>query len=183
MKRLIVPTLACIFGAALLGLLAYGVAHQSPSRTLDEEVKRHGSAALPEATHSLPVLKGSASASLASYRGEVVVLNFWASWCEPCQQEAPLLEHAQRELQAHGATILGVTYEDNTSDSLSFVHQYHLTYPNLRDVTGTFARSFGTDQLPESFLIDRNGRIVKISRGEIDGPWLQSAVKLAEEPS
>jgi len=110
----------------------------------------------------------------------VVVLNFWASWCEPCEMEAPLLEQAQNQLERHNGTVLGVTYLDASPDSLAFVHRYHLTYPNLRDNEGTFAHSYGTDQLPESFIIDRQGQIVAISRGEIGQSFLDRAVTLAQ---
>ncbi|HSZ69384.1 MAG TPA: TlpA disulfide reductase family protein [Solirubrobacteraceae bacterium] len=180
MKRLIVPTLATVFGAALLALLVYGVSHQAPSRTLDEAVRSGHYRAAPEAERSLPALTGGYGEPLAAYAGKVVLLNFWASWCAPCEQEAPLLERAQRELERHGATVLGVTYKDITSDSLEFVHRYHLTYPTLRDPTGDFAQAYGTDQLPESFVIDRSGKVVAISRGEVDEAFLQEAVKLAE---
>ena len=86
------------------------------------------------------MLGASTSQALASLRGKVVVLNFWASWCEPCQTEAPLLEHAQGQLARHGATVLGVTYQDTAPDSEGFVRRYHLTYPELRDVTSEFAQ-------------------------------------------
>ena len=76
--------------------------------------------------------------------------------------------------------MLGVTYLDATPDSRSFVRRYHLSYPNLRDNTGSFAHSYGTDQLPESFVIDRQGRIVAISRGEIDQGFLNHALALAQ---
>jgi len=78
------------------------------------------------------------------------------------------------------ATVLGVTYRDTSPDSQSFVRQYHLTYPNLRDTTGEFAHSYGTDELPESFVIDRHGHIVAIRRGEIDQTFLNQAIALAE---
>jgi cytochrome c biogenesis protein CcmG/thiol:disulfide interchange protein DsbE len=94
--------------------------------------------------------------------------------------EAPLLESAQRRLEAHDATVLGVTYLDASPDSEGFVHRYHLTYTNLRDNTGAFAHSYGTDQLPESFVINRQGRIIAISRGEIDQAFVNHAVALAE---
>jgi len=178
---MIVPTLACLFAAALLGLLVYGVANQSPSRTLDEAVRTGHWPPAPEARRSLPVLDGDGSESLASYAGKVVILNFWASWCEPCQHEAPLLERAQHTLVAHHATVLGVTYEDNTSDSRSFAHRYGLTYPNLRDVDGEFAHSYGTDQLPETFVIDRRGQVVAISRGEVTSRFLAHAIGVADE--
>jgi cytochrome c biogenesis protein CcmG, thiol:disulfide interchange protein DsbE len=184
-KRLIVPALASLFAIALLGLLVYGVAHQSPSRSLDEDLAHGHPPRAPEATRPLPVLTGGsegphAGHSLAAYRGKVVILNFWASWCPPCHAEAPEMEQAQRELQRYGGTVLGVTYKDITYESLEFVHQYHLTYPNLRDFTGSFAQSYGTDQLPESFVINRSGRIVEISRGEVEKPFLQFAVRLAK---
>jgi cytochrome c biogenesis protein CcmG/thiol:disulfide interchange protein DsbE len=167
-------------GAALIGLLIYGVSAQSTNRSLDQLVHLREYPPAPDAGRSLPVLDGSARSSLASLKGKVVVLNFWASWCEPCQVEAPLLEHAQSALERHDATVLGVTYLDASPDSQRFVHQYHLTYPNLRDNSGTFAHSYGTDQLPESFVIDRRGRIVMISRGEIEQSFLNRAIALAQ---
>ena len=169
-------------GACLIGLLIYGISAQSASRTLDERVDEGKRPRAPDETRSLPVLSGSSAvhSTLAAFRGKVVVLNFWASWCEPCQVEAPLLERAQRSLERHDATVLGVTYLDASPDSLSFVHHYRLTYPNLRDDTGTFAHSYGTDQLPESFVIDRQGHVAAISRGEIDQAFLNRAIALAE---
>jgi cytochrome c biogenesis protein CcmG/thiol:disulfide interchange protein DsbE len=181
-RRRALPILASLAGACLIGLLIYGVSAQSVNRTLDDLVAQGQRPQAPDAERSLPVLSGSgvAAATLASFRGKVVVLNFWASWCEPCQVEAPLLEHAQTRLERHDATVLGVTYLDASPDSRGFVRRYHLTYPNLRDNSGVFAHSYGTDQLPESFVIDRQGRIVAISRGEIDQAFLNRAIALAE---
>jgi peroxiredoxin len=73
-----------------------------------------------------------------------------------------------------------VTYKDASPDSLSFVRRYRITYPNLRDASGEFAHSYGTNELPESFVIDRYGHIVAISRGEASEGFLQRAVSLAE---
>jgi cytochrome c biogenesis protein CcmG/thiol:disulfide interchange protein DsbE len=174
-----VPILASLAGAALIALLLYGVSTQSANRTLDEQVARHVYPMAPDATRQLPVLGADTSRTLASLRGKVVVLNFWASWCEPCQTEAPLLEHAQGQLERHGATVLGVTYQDNAPDSEGFVRRYHLTYPVLRDVTSEFAGSYGTHQVPESFIINRQGRVVAISRGEIEQGFVNQALALA----
>ncbi len=179
MRRRVLPIFACIVGACVVALLIYGVSAQSPNRTLDELVARGRYPLAPDATRSLPVLGASGQRSLASLRGKVVVLNFWASWCEPCQMEAPLLERAQSGLERHNGTVLGVTYLDASPDSEGFVRRYHLTYPNLRDATGDFAHSYGTDQLPESFIINRQGRIVAISRGEIEQSFVNRALALA----
>jgi cytochrome c biogenesis protein CcmG/thiol:disulfide interchange protein DsbE len=179
-RRLALPILATLAGAALLGLLVYGVSRQAASRTLDESVAIGSRPAAPSAERSLPRLLGSGEGSLAAYRGRVVVLNFWASWCVPCQSEAPLLEHAQRELERHGGTVLGVSYLDASPDALKFVHENRLTYPDLRDVDGSFAHAYGTDQLPETFVLDRQGRIVAIRRGQVEAPFLTKALRLAE---
>lgn len=186
----LLPILVGLAGACLIGLLVYGVTTQGASRTLDEAVAKGQHPPAPQAGRTLPVLSGGASDaagtvgdSLAAYRGKVVVLNFWASWCVPCQTEAPLLERAQSRLQAHNGTVLGVTYLDASSDSQGFVRDHRITYPNLRDTTGEFAHAYGTDQLPESFVIDRNGGVVAVSRGEIGQAFLNDAIKLAEGSS
>jgi cytochrome c biogenesis protein CcmG/thiol:disulfide interchange protein DsbE len=174
------PILASLAGACLVGLLIYGVTTQSASRTLDELVARGQHPPAPSATRTLPILGSGGIRSLASLRGKVVVLNFWASWCEPCQVEAPLLERAQSRLERHGATVLGVTYLDASPDSQAFVRRFHLSYPNLRDNNGAFAHAYGTDQLPESFIIDRRGDVVALSRGEIGEAFVNRALTLAE---
>jgi cytochrome c biogenesis protein CcmG, thiol:disulfide interchange protein DsbE len=179
-RRSHLPALAVLAGAALIGLLVYGVSAQSANRTLDEQIARHGSPTAPRATLELPVLAHAGRQSLASYRGEVVVLNFWASWCEPCQTEAPLLERAQRELERHRGTVLGVTFQDASSDSESFVRHFGLTYPSLRDTTEALAQAYGTKQVPETFVIDRLGHVAAISRGEVDEAFLRRAERLAE---
>jgi cytochrome c biogenesis protein CcmG/thiol:disulfide interchange protein DsbE len=179
-RRRLLPVFASLAGACLIGLLIYGVAAQSANRTLDQQVAEQHYPEAPEASRTLPLLRGGGRASLGSFRGRVLVLNFWASWCEPCQVEAPLLERAQSLLERHRGTVLGVTYLDASPDSQSFVRRYHLTYPNLRDTEGAFAHSYGTNQLPETFVLDRRGRIVAISRGEIDQAFVNRALALAE---
>ncbi len=180
MRRRLLPIVASLAGACVIGLLVYGVTAKSASRTLDERVAHGERPPAPDASRSLPILGGHGESSLASLKGKVVVLNFWASWCEPCQVEAPLLERAQARLRRAGGTVLGVTYLDATPDSLSFVRRFHLSYPNLRDNDGVFAHSYGTDQLPESFVIDRNGDVTAVSRGEIGQAFVDRAIALAQ---
>lgn len=175
------PIVALLVGGALVGLLVYGVSTQAANRTLDDALALHQTPPAPESGRLLPVLAGGGMRSLRSYRGRVVLLNFWASWCPPCQHEAPALERVQRKLERHNATVLGVTYEDATPDSQSFVRRYGLTYPSLRDVSGEFAHSYGTEALPESFLLNPQGRVVAIERGEASPAFLARAVALAEK--
>jgi cytochrome c biogenesis protein CcmG/thiol:disulfide interchange protein DsbE len=179
-RRRALPIFVTLAGACVVALLIYGVSMPSSNRTLDELVARKQYPPAPDATQQLPVLGSRGRSSLAALHGKVVVLNFWASWCEPCQQEAPLLERAQHSLEDHNATVLGVTYLDASPDSEGFVRRYRLTYASLRDNTGAFAHSYGTDQLPESFVINRQGHIVAISRGQIDQAFLNHAIALAE---
>jgi cytochrome c biogenesis protein CcmG/thiol:disulfide interchange protein DsbE len=174
------PVLVGLAGVALVGLLVYGVLALSPARTLDEAVEHGQRPVAPSARTQMPLLSGAGARSLVSYRGRVVVLNFWASWCTPCQEEAPILERAQHALLPRGGTVLGVTFRDSSPDSLSFVKHYRIAYPNLRDTTGEFAQAYGTTQIPETFVIDRYGHIVAISRGEIQEMWLNHAIALAE---
>jgi len=175
------PILISLAGALVIGLLVYGISTRSASRSLDTSVHEGRHPTAPDASRSLPVLGGSGVGSLAAQRGKVVLLNFWASWCVPCEAEAPLLQSSQAKLQRDRATVLGVTYLDASPDSEAFVRRYHLTYPNLRDNdNGDFAHAYGTDQLPESFIVDRQGHIVAISRGEIEQNFVDKAIRLAE---
>jgi cytochrome c biogenesis protein CcmG/thiol:disulfide interchange protein DsbE len=178
-KRLLLPALVSLGSACLVALLIYGVIHQAASRTLDQQVADRRFPRAPGLTRSLPLLGGKGRVSVASFTGKVVVLNFWASWCAPCRAEAPLLQRAQGQLQAAAATILGVSYLDASPDAESFVRRFRLSFPELRDGNGDFAHSYGTDRLPESFILDRAGRIVAISRGEIGERFLQRALALA----
>ena len=104
------------------------------------------------------------------------MLNVFASWCEPCQGEAPLLSAEQRRLVRHGATLLGVTYLDNSIASEQFAQRYHINYPVLRDVSGNFVRSFGTTGVPETFVINRQGRIQALQRFPVTGKWFSQVL-------
>jgi cytochrome c biogenesis protein CcmG/thiol:disulfide interchange protein DsbE len=184
MKRSAVPSVALVVAAALVALLVYGVAVKGTDTTLDDAVKRGELPLAPAAAMTLPRLGAAGKASLAQYRGKVVVLNFWASWCPPCQDEAPVLQRAQKSLAADGAgTVLGATYNDASLKSLDFVREHGLTYPNLRDIGTSLAKEYGTRNLPETFVLDRRGRIVAISRGEVQQDFMDRALAKARASS
>ncbi|HEY8584945.1 MAG TPA: TlpA disulfide reductase family protein [Capillimicrobium sp.] len=179
MRRTAVPLVAILAVAALVGLLVYGVASKSEDTTIQDAVASGERPPAPVA--ELPVLgDDGATGSLADYRGEVVILNFWASWCAPCEAEAPELERAQRRLEREGAgTVLGVTYHDASRDALEFIDEHGLTYPSLRDVEGDLTKEYGTRALPETFVIDADGRIVDLMKGTVTREFLDQAIDRA----
>lgn len=170
------PGLAIVAAAALLALLAFGVAGQGTNTSIDAALAHGTHPPVPEDHMSLPVLGSSRTEQIADYRGKLVVLNVFASWCQPCKSEAPILERAQHELAQHDGTVLGVTYLDNSSDSEQFVRREHITYPVVRDISDNFVHSFGTTGVPETFVIDRQGRIAAVRRFQLTGDWLQKTI-------
>jgi cytochrome c biogenesis protein CcmG/thiol:disulfide interchange protein DsbE len=176
MRRFVLPGLIAVAAVALLALLTFGVALQTDTSSIDSRVAQGKFPTAPNAHMSLPVLGSSASRTLADFRGKVVVLNVFASWCQPCASEAPLLAREQPVLVKSDGTVLGVTYQDNSSASEQFVSRYHITYPVLRDVSGNFVRSFGTTGVPETFVINRAGRIQALQRFPVTQQWLRSTL-------
>jgi cytochrome c biogenesis protein CcmG, thiol:disulfide interchange protein DsbE len=172
MRRFVLPALIAAAALALLALLTFGVSNQSDTSSIDSQVAHGKFPVAPNSHRSLPLLGKSGQASLADFRGKVIVLNVFASWCEPCQGEAPLLSQEQHALAKSNATLLGVTYLDNSTASEQFARRYHITYPVLRDVNGDFVRSFGTTGVPETFVINRQGRIEALQRFPVTNQWL-----------
>ena len=184
MRRKLVPAVVVVLAAAVIVLLAYGLTQEGSSRALDDAIAHHHPLPAPDSARPLPVLDRvhASSAALAHWRGKVVVLNFWASWCSTCTGEARLIERAERSLAASGqGTVLGVDYEDASFKAMGFINQYAFTFPNLRDADGSFADAFGTVALPETFVLNRSQRVVALYRGPVTS-WasLRSAIALAE---
>jgi cytochrome c biogenesis protein CcmG/thiol:disulfide interchange protein DsbE len=176
MRRFMIPGFALVAAVALLALLAFGVSNQGENTSIDSQIAHGLRPPAPSYSMALPSLGSPGSESLRDLRGKVVVVNFFASWCQPCVGEAPILEREQRVLLHHQGTILGVTYQDNTSDSEAFVRQNHITYPVVRDVSGNFVRSYGTLGIPETFVIDRSGRVAAVRRFQLDNHWLATVL-------
>jgi cytochrome c biogenesis protein CcmG/thiol:disulfide interchange protein DsbE len=167
--------------ALLVGLLAYGVFSKGGDTTLDEAVAKGERVAAPVA--SLPVLGADGNASLADYKGKVVVLNVWASWCDPCREEMPLLQKTHERIQSQGGMVLGVNTQDASPKALGFLKEVDATFPSIRDRDKEYGRQFGVFGYPETFIIDRKGRVAALQRFPVDQAWLDKHLPklLAEE--
>jgi cytochrome c biogenesis protein CcmG, thiol:disulfide interchange protein DsbE len=177
MQRLLrpFPLVALAAVLALLALLAYGIVSNQTGQSIDSQLAAGKRPAAPDIT--LPRLSGGGPAvPLSSYRGKVVVLNFWASWCPPCKGEAPVLHRWQPRLTAKGGTIVGVDVLDVSSDAEKFVREHQLDFPHLRDQDGSRLKSFEIVGYPETIVLDRQGRIAATSRGAIDDKFFTREV-------
>lgn len=114
---------------------------------------------------NLPTV-GGGTLSSGDLRGSPVVVNFWASWCEPCQQEAPDLEATWKKYESKGVRVIGVNYEDQPADAQGFVTKYGVTYPSVRDEGGQLAAKFGVRGVPETFFVDSQFRFFSIGQGQ-----------------
>lgn len=126
---------------------------------------------------TLEKLDGSGSMSLASLHGKIVVLNFWASWCGPCKDEAPLLQQISVQYRDRGVVVLGIDSQDASSDGRVFAARYKLTYPLLHTAGSDLSHRWGVTGYPETFLIDRDGRVVRHFPGAVSGSDLTEALK------
>jgi cytochrome c biogenesis protein CcmG/thiol:disulfide interchange protein DsbE len=156
--------------AALVALLTYGVASTGPDTSIDERLASGERVEAP--VDQLPVLGSDATGSLADHAGKVVVLNVWASWCEPCKTEMPLLQRTHERIASQGGLVLGVDVQDATERALEFLREEEIEFPSLRDRDRDYVRELGVSAYPETFLIDRRGRIAALKRGPVDQAWL-----------
>ena len=108
----------------------------------------------------LPALDGT-PVSLRELRGRVVLINFWATWCKPCEEEMPAMERLYGELRPDGFELLAISADDAEADVSGFAARLGLSFPVLRDVDKAVAREYQTFRFPESFLVDREGVVVE----------------------
>jgi cytochrome c biogenesis protein CcmG/thiol:disulfide interchange protein DsbE len=158
----------------VLVLLIVGLANRGVSTSIDDSLAAGNRVDAPAL--ALPVLSAGSSGdvgadgaqlNLAELRGRPVLVNFWASWCEPCRDEAPVIEGIWRRVRPQGVAVLGLDTEDVTSDARAFMRRYGMTYPSVRDGTDASKRAWELTGVPESFLIDKQGRIALHITGPI----------------
>jgi cytochrome c biogenesis protein CcmG, thiol:disulfide interchange protein DsbE len=105
---------------------------------------------------------------LSDLRGKVVVLNFWATWCPPCVEETPSLVALQREIAPKGGMVLGISVDDDAQAYAHFIQTNGIDFPTFRDPSDKIAKEYGTYMYPETYIIDRHGRIARKLVGEQD---------------
>jgi len=111
-------------------------------------------------------------------RGKVVVLNFWASWCPPCQEEAPLFNQIQDTYRRRGVAVVGIDSQDFANDARAFARRLHVDYTLVRDPSNDVTNRWGvTSGFPVTFVIDRSGAVQKMFSTQVDGQMLQSALR------
>ena len=130
----------------------------------------------PAPDFELPSLDDGTPIALSSFRGQVVVLNFWASWCAPCRLEAPGLRRVSERYRDRGVRFLGVDYRDDDAAGRAFVGEFRLRYPSVTDPSGSLAYDYELIGFPTTFIIDPAGTIRYRFVGYLDEEVLEEAL-------
>ena len=172
--RYLLQAVAIAVVAAMVALLGWRVVTRDQAQGIADAIAAGKKPAAPD--FDLPLLDGTGRVVLSSLRGKAVVLNFWASWCIPCKEEAPRLQAAWERWRDRGVVFVGVDAQDFRSDAKRFAARYGLTYPIVHDGKGSTLGRFGVSGFPETWFVDRQGRLV----GErVQGPM--SAQRLDDD--
>lgn len=172
--------IAITAAVALLALLAWGLARpSSEARSLG--VNSQGSIARvdpkPAPDMRLRLFdKASANWRLSDQRGKKVVINFWASWCNPCRTEAGALAQAARDYRPRGIVLVGVNVWDDAAAAQGFIDEFAIDYANGRDDSGTAAVDYGVTGIPETFVVDEKGQITAHWIGPLNRAALDSMI-------
>ena len=158
-------------GAALaivlfFGLLVWGLGKRAAGTVGDAPIQTR-----PAPAFSVPLFEGG-TFQLAEQRGTPVLINFWASWCIPCEDEAPALERAARRY-GDRVRFIGVNVQDTDANARAFLRRFGVTYPNGRDASGEVAVEYGMSGVPETYFVDRNGALVRKWQGPLDDERLR----------
>jgi cytochrome c biogenesis protein CcmG/thiol:disulfide interchange protein DsbE len=185
--------LGILAATGFVALLVYGLTTQAPDRTIDDALARAESIDAPDFEHDVleagrppaPLARvvdraaADGRLALSELRGTPVVLNFWASWCDPCRVEAPVLERGWRDAAPQGVLFLGLDMQDVTDDAREFLREFSITYPNVHEAGKQTSRDYGMTGIPETFFISARGQIVGHIIGALNQAQLRAGVAAA----
>lgn len=189
------PRYLAIAGVLLfVGLLTYGVLTQGASTAIDDSLSRGEAPLAPE--FDLAVLKADGlppglarelrpaladgELALGELSDVPFVLNFWASWCVPCREEAPVLERGWKRHGPRGVLYLGLNMQDVTEDARGFLDEFGITYPNIREPDRDTAIAYGATGIPETYFVSADGRVVSHVVGVVSDKQLDVGVRAAK---
>jgi cytochrome c biogenesis protein CcmG/thiol:disulfide interchange protein DsbE len=156
----------------LLALLAWGL--------VQADSGPRGSGAAPDFT--LTGFDGR-TVALSALRGQVAVINFWASWCPPCREEAAYLERTWRDYQNRGVVFIGVDWSDTEKEALAYIDEFDITYLNGPDLGTRIAQAYRIRGVPETFFVDKSGQLRGVKIGPLYPPELEDRIdELLAEP-
>lgn len=176
-RRVLIFCGVSVLNVGLLALLLTQLLTPAPSKSSADPLISH-----PAPNFSLAVLSpisGKSTLSLSDFKGKSIVLNFWASWCEPCKNEVPLLESAWKQMQAQGKDVvfLGIDFEETTSAATGFLQLYNITYPSVLDADGSAATRYGIVSLPDTIFISQKGIVMSKVSQQLTAQLLASGLQ------
>ena len=169
--------LSVFAGAVVMGVLLGGCySGGGPKRTIEGGSGGPGGlAGAPAVSYDVKRLDGKTDA-LERYRGSVVVMNLWATWCPPCREEMPALERFYQESKGKGVVVLGVDQGESAAAAGSFARDHGVTFPILLDADQQYGRSYAAIGLPTTVIIDRSGHVVRGIDGQLTLAQMRAAI-------
>lgn len=187
LRRMLVWVPVFVALIALLGLLGWGMWRQQTGST--GVITNDGPATV--AVMSRPAsdftqalydpFNGQTEFQLSDYRGQTVVLNFWASWCPPCRDEAPVLEYVWRQYKDQDVVFVGIDIWDTERDARAYIREFNITFPNVIDSRGKVAVEYGLTGVPETYFITPDGMISRKVIGAISQAVLEESIAEARQ--
>ena len=179
MKKIMAFTVVTVAAVGLLGLLGWALAKAQGTSfggfAINADFTEVPVANPTPANFTLKLLSGE-QITLEALKGKPLMIDFWASWCVPCRQEAPQLARLDKEYREKGVVFLGVTLWDSDSAARQFVERYGIQYANGIDQQGTIAIDFGVTGIPEKYFFNREGRVIRKFIGPVGEDKLREAL-------